>query len=154
MDDSSLQTPEPWLRLWAIRNREPESPEAVVEVHRIPLAFSGPADDPVIGDPGLTVVYKLEESPHEFVPCRFLIQMRSEGGNIVDTSATPLQLDADFAGTVVDLDLLTTVWNTDDDQFTQELWSGLAGSGASLPQSGDGAAGGRFHSFFEVVIPQ
>lgn len=82
---------------------------------------------------------------------RYLVQVRAENGSITDTGNPPKLLDADFGGTTLSQSLRDQIWNvTSQGQFSLEVWNSLSDTNATLP-SGDGKAGGQFHSWFEVL---
>jgi hypothetical protein len=150
MDEGGLQDPDPWLRFWAVTPLERGALDSPVAVHRIKLGFTGVQDPPAA--PGLfTVVYRLEQHPIEFFPGKYLVQMRSEGGLIVDADHG-LDLDAEFAGTRVSDQVLDAIWEVEDERFGPDLWNALTEAGPHLPRSGDGVPGGRFHASFEGVL--
>jgi hypothetical protein len=89
---------------------------------------------------------------------RFLVQIRAEGNAIVDTAApTPQLLDVEFEGTLLARPSpvpLEEIWKlTGARTFPQAVWDAFVDTGARLPQSGNGAEGGLFHSWFEVLGP-
>jgi hypothetical protein len=151
MRQSQLNAPDPWLRLVAIISSRPEvnAPSFAV---RIPLTYEGTENAPILGVAGVTEQYRIE------VPrivaattARYLVQIRAEADNIVDAAVPPLMLDADFAGTRLAPAQLDALWalngNAPADAATV---AALVSGAATLPQSGDGTPGGRFHSWFEV----
>jgi hypothetical protein len=148
MDAAQLAAPEPWLRVFVLHDRGPNE----ILVRRVALAHGGTAQQPVLGVTGITEVYGLRGlRPGDLKDARWLVLMRAEGGNIVDLGTPPQLLDAEFEGTRLSPPRLEEIWNLDDARtVAQDAWDGLVDTGAVLPQSGDGTAGGRFHSWFEV----
>jgi hypothetical protein len=149
MAEECLKESEKWLRVWEVRSFG----ENEIRVRRIPLAYEGPADDPVLPADGVTAIYRLEvESAEELLGARFLIQMRAEEDAIVDTGVPAQLLDADFNGTKVTKALLAKIWQVEDQEwFEQVLWDSLVDTGRPLP-SGDGEPGGHFHGWFAVAV--
>jgi len=134
-----------WLRIWQVTGGR--------QIGVRPVAFKLlDIADGFADQQGFTAIYALN-LPDPSVAARYLVQMRPVRGNIVDTSAAPLLLDADFAGTALTADLLNQIWQQTDQQFYgREVADALADTDATLPQSGDGVAGGFFHSWFGVAL--
>jgi hypothetical protein len=132
-----------WLRVWQITDH------GEILVRPLKLVFREMVDEPILGVEGFTVAYDLEvEEPGAYA--RYLVQIYAEADNIVDLSEPPLLLDAEFAGTKLSTEHLQRLWELDGEEwFTPEVWEALVDTGATLP-SGDGAEGGRFHSWFEI----
>jgi hypothetical protein len=152
MAEEQLKELEPWLALWQILSFGQNE----IQVRRLRLGYAGPVAGPILGESGFTEGYRvLEEPPADQATVRYLLQVRAEAGNIVDTSTPPLLLDADFAGTALEIELLDKIWEVSEvEMFGQEVWDALVDTGAVLPVSGDGAEGGRCHSWFEIVLAE
>jgi hypothetical protein len=147
MNEENLSEMSPWLRLWQIRSFG----ENEIRVMRLPLELADITKDSTIGVVGITAVYRiLVDEISELLNCRFLVQMRSRGGAIVDINTPPLQLDAEFNGSRLTGAQLNRIWDTDEEFMGQEIWDRLVDTGAVLPRSGDGAEGGNFNSWFGV----
>jgi len=148
MAAARLADPKPWLRLWGVRSTEANE----VLARGITLRYEGRSDAPVLGQAAFTAVYRLDAAVNEFMGARYIVQIRATADAIVDTATPPRLLDADFAGTNLNKQLLDDVWKiTRERRVPQEVWAGLVDTGAVLP-SGDRTAGGFFHSWFEVSI--
>jgi hypothetical protein len=122
---------------------------------RVLLGHDGTVPAPVLGVSGVTERYRCEVPGSLFrQPTRFLIQIDSRSGQIVEAGPPGLELDADFAGTRLtpaQLDaLFQLTGQAPSDQATFDALKTPSG-GATLPQSGNGTPGGRFHSWFEVL---
>jgi hypothetical protein len=149
MDPAQLGDPDPWLRAVVIQSRRAEA-----AARRVRLRHAGPAQQPELGADGFTEVYTLADlRPGELKDARWVVMMRAEGGNIVDTGAPPQLLDAEFAGARIDTRLADRLWDLPSDLtgVPPAVLAGLVDTGATLPQSGDGTAGGRFLSWFGVL---
>jgi hypothetical protein len=147
MNEEQLNEVDPWLRLWQIRSFGQNE----IRVRRLPLGLADITEDSIVGEAGITAVYRLlVDDIGELINCRFLVQMRSRGGAIVDTSTPPLQLDAEFNGTRLTGAQLNQIWDIDEQMMGQTIWDRLVDTGAVLPRSGDGVEGGNFNSWFEV----
>ncbi len=146
-----LAKPAGWLRISLVRSFGPGE----IEVRPLALQYAGPAAQPVIGMPGeFTEVFGLRSlQPGDLVKqeSRLLVQIRAANGNIVDI-ATPAQLlDAEFQGTRMGTGRRTEIFElTDVKRFPQDVWDAIGPTGATLPQSGDGAEGGEFISWFAI----
>lgn len=137
-----LQKPDDWLRVWRVWLAQNET-----QVHPITLTYDEPTATPIVGRGGMTYVYKLvDERPQS---ARYLVQMRAENDNIVDTNTPPLLLDPDFNGTQLHERYLKHIWESGEQSYPPEVWNKLAGQ-PHLVQFGDGTAGGHFHSWFEI----
>jgi len=147
MNEEQLKEMEPWLRLWQLRSFGQNE----IRVRRLPLELIDISEESILEQDGITAVYRLlVDDIGELVNCRFLVQMRSRSGAIVDTGTPPLQLDAEFVGTRLTAAQLNRIWDTDEEMMRQEIWDRLEDTGNTLPRSGDGREGGNFHSWFEV----
>jgi hypothetical protein len=147
MATSQLSQPDSWLR---IRQIELSGDIAVTgtRVGAVPLTFMGVNTPP--GETGITAVYQLPQLGQRLLNSRYLVQIRATDRSITDTGNPPRLLDADFGGTALSQTLRDQIWNvTSQGQFSLEVWNSLSDTGATLP-SGDGKAGGQFHSWFEV----
>jgi hypothetical protein len=70
----------------------------------------------------------------------------------VDTATPARLLDAEFGGTRLTAVERDAIWSlTQAQQFPQPVWDALIDTGERLPQSGDDAEGGQFHSWFAIV---
>jgi hypothetical protein len=142
LDAADLDAPDAWLRVWQLLQGEEG-----VELRKLelkPLEFVAP----ILGVDGITVAYGFEVDPFTG---RFLVQIRAARNAIVDRSSPPLQLDADFGGTNLELGVLNEIWNGKATSLDADAWDAFIDTGETLP-SGDGTAGGRFHSWFEVNV--
>jgi hypothetical protein len=153
MRASQVQAPDPWLRMWAIiKNPGGANVTTPFAAIRILLGHSGTVATPILGVSGVTEEYRAE------VPrivnaqeAHFLVQIEAKGGNIMDAGGAPLLLDAEFEGTkltAAQLDALFPLGGISP--VTAAEFAAYVGTGATLPQSGDGTPGGRFHSIFTV----
>ena len=150
---AQLQTPETWLRMYGFIRRGNVTVSLPPIVTRLKLAYAGPIATPVLGVSGVTEEYRVE-IPDVFLreDTRYLVQIRAAGGNIIEAGAPGLLLDAEFDGTKLTLPQLDKVWPVDDPTPTDiATFSSLTSGSQTLPQSGDGTPGGRFHSRFEVL---
>jgi hypothetical protein len=153
MRTSHLQAPEKWLRLFALMARD-RVVEANANIVAIPIAlgYAGPTNTPILGVSGATERFRADVPRELFRQVtRFLVQVDAQSGNITEANPPGLLLDAEFAGTKLVLAQLDKLWPitapTPSDLAT---FNALTNSGATLPESGDGVPGGRFHSWFEV----
>ncbi|MBE2222368.1 MAG: hypothetical protein IAF02_12545, partial [Anaerolineae bacterium] len=147
MNEAQLKEMEPWLRFWQIRSFGQNE----IRVRRMPLELTDITKDSILGEAGITAVYRLlVDDRDELLNGRFLVQMRSARGVITDTSTPPLQLDTELRGTRLTAAQLNAIWDTDEQMMGQEIWDRLVDTGAVLPRSGDGVEGGNFNSWFEV----
>ena len=148
LDQAAVEKPDDWLRCWLLRS--PGGDDESVALVRAPLTFSRSG-----GDGEFVAEYALELDVAQAVQGAGVVQIRAEGSSIVSAGSPPVLLDADFAGTQVPDELLDKLWEVDGQaSLPRALWDGLVDTGASLPQSGDGVAGGRFHSWFGLVSGQ
>ncbi|MBC7894664.1 MAG: hypothetical protein H7066_04580 [Cytophagaceae bacterium] len=151
MEQAHLAKPAGWLRVSLVRSFGQDE----IEVRPLALSYGGPAASPMMGTAGeFTEVFGLRSmQPDDLlkVESRFLVQIRAANGNIVDV-ATPKQLlDAEFQGTRMGINRRTEIFGlTDVKTFPQDVWDALGPTGATLPQSGDGAEGGEFISWLAV----
>jgi hypothetical protein len=149
MGQSQLDAPEPWARMVAITVRD----QRVFVATRIGLFYAGTEPAPTLGVSGVTERYRLEVPGALFrQPTRFLVQIDSRSGAIVEAGPPGLELDAEFAGTKLTAVQLDKLWQlTGQEPSDQATFDALQGGTATLPQSGDGTPGGRFHRWFEVL---
>ena len=152
MNETQLQQPDTWLRVW-----QAVSVESTFRVRRLQLTYQGVAQVPELGEKGLTVQYRTNPETVEAanIALSYIVQIRSidqNKNNITDTNKPPQALDADFQGTNLTQANLDELWNSTDSGFHSVTWAaGLAsGTGKPLP-SGDGQAGGVFHSWFKIA---
>jgi hypothetical protein len=164
MLDLHLQKPDAWLRAFIVR-RFGRAQRVAVRITPLRIAYAGPAPLPILPFSGFTEVYALRgledglpprgPNSEEALEVRFLVQMRADGNNIVDTATPPQLLDAEFRGTLLDQPTplaLEEIWaQTTEKTYGSQVWTQLADTGQQLPQSGNGSEGGWFHSWFEVV---
>jgi hypothetical protein len=149
MNEPQLGKPDPWLRVFMVRSFGQNE----IEVRRLNAAYGGPVPSPILPDAGFTELFAIRGMEPDMLRrgARFLVQMRAEGGNILDTGTPPQLLDAEFPGTRLTPVQLDEIWKATAPQgFPQAVWDGFVDTGARLPQSGDGTEGGIFHSWFEV----
>jgi hypothetical protein len=155
MRPTQLSAPDPWLRMYAFTSRaEDPAVNAPVLLTRINLRYAGTVTPGILNAAGVTEEYRLEVDPNQFPGLtRFLVQINAFGGNIVEAGGTGLMLDAEFRGTKLSLAQLDAIWpatgTTASDFGT---FSTIPGGPDTLPQSGDTIPGGRFHSWFEVLL--
>jgi hypothetical protein len=154
MNAVQLNAPDPWLRVYAFIQQS--SNLAVSQpplVRRILLSHIGPTGSPLIGISGVTEEYALEiPTALRRTDTRYLVQINAQSGNIVEAGPPGLLLDAEFDGTKLKLTQLDKIWPVDDATATDmNTFSALASGSQTLPQSGNGIPGGRFHSWFEVL---
>jgi hypothetical protein len=151
MAEPQLRRPDAWLRVFALRSFGQNE----IQATPWPLRYAGPTTTPTLGAPGITEVWALGNLPTEALDdelgVRFLVLVRAEAGSIVDTASPPLLLDAEFGGTQLTRARLEDIWElTGPRWYPQAVWDALVDTGAVLPQSGDGAEGGTFESWFQV----
>jgi hypothetical protein len=153
MRQAQLGKPDAWLRLYALVRKGDSGTNDTVVAQRIPLAYGGTVSSPLLGVGGVTERYDAKVPAALFrMPVRFLVQIDAQGGNIVEAGAPNLLLDAEFAGTRLTQEQLDKLWPlTDSAASDVATFNALASGSATLPQSGDGTPGGRFHSWFEVL---
>jgi hypothetical protein len=167
MSGDNLSDPDPWLRLWQVISQDEGTPVMVtrVELTRLTSGGTSPLSDSedvsyglpegVVPDPNIA-----------FPPMSFLLMIESEQDRIVDVQQ--VMLDADYAGTKLQfsatglwrgdlthtITLLQALWDmppNDLRQFEASILDQLSNTTApSLPFSGDGVSGGRFHSWFTL----
>lgn len=149
MRQAELNAPDPWLRMVAITLRD----QRVFVAMRVLLAYAGTVAAPTLGVSGVTERYRCEVPGALFrEPTRFLVQIDSRAGQIVEAGPPGLELDAEFAGTQLTAVKLDELWKiTGQEPSDQATFDALKSGAATLPQSGDGTPGGRFHSWFEVL---
>jgi hypothetical protein len=149
MRPEQLDAPEPWLRLWRLRSLGQNE----IEVQPLAIGHAGTTDAPILGEDGITHIYKIDLDPNDSARARYLVQIRAAGNAIQNTANPPLQLDAEFVGSDLRDADLDRIWDIAAREFVeQEIWDRFVDSGATLPQSGDGTEGGRFHSWFQVQL--
>jgi hypothetical protein len=148
MRQAQLNNPDPWLRMVAVAERDQR-----FTATRILMAYAGTEPAPTLGVSGVTERYRLEVPGELFRQrTRYLVQIDSKSGVIIEAGPPGLELDADFAGTMLDPTRLKDLWQlTGQVPSDQVTFDALKSGVATLPQSGDGTAGGRFHSWFEVL---
>jgi hypothetical protein len=149
MRQAQLESPEPWMRMVAVTLRDQRTFVAM----RIGLFYAGNEPAPTLGVSGETERYRCELPVALFrAPTRFLVQIDSRVGAIVEAGPPGLELDADFAGTRLTQVQLDTLWQlTGQEPSDQATFDALKNGPDTLPQSGEGTPGGRFHSWFEVL---
>ncbi|HEY7619991.1 MAG TPA: hypothetical protein VH834_09470 [Solirubrobacteraceae bacterium] len=166
--DARLQSPDPWLRAWALLG-----PNAAgeVAVERIPLLLDRPAfDGAFAGSEGSTAIYRagpgggaqpvnvlaaIREALANGAGARLLVQIRAEdaGTGPVDESTPAELLDAEFTATGLDMGTLDKIWNTTS-STVRDIWDHIPVPPGAPPDSlpsGEGHEGGRLHSYFEVT---
>ena len=120
---------------------------------RLLLAYDGTVADPIPGVSGVTESYRIK-LPGEFgrLDTRYLIQMDPSGGGITESGGAGLMLDAKFDGTKLSLTQLDNLWPLTGSAATDAATlTALTNGSMTLPQSGDGTPGERFHSWLEVI---
>jgi hypothetical protein len=166
MKAAEVQAPDDWLRLFAVYSLGQNE----IRVVRMKLAYNRLEPNPQIPGPGSTAVYRVDKKQITKVDqeasrpthgtkaeIKFLVQIRSGGGSQIHDASPPGDLlDADFAGTGLNSAQLDDVWTVPigtPKTYGQALWDDLVLDGGQLP-SGNGTAGGRFHSFFTYLRSQ
>ena len=140
MDTDQMEEPEPWLRIFALHDRG----EIVVRRLEITLV------DESIFPSKETVVYALEQEPEDEA-VRYLVLIQADDEDIMSADDPRRLLDADFAGSDLERELLMELWRLEDrHSFGRDIWEALVDTGETLPRSGDGNAGGLFHSWFQL----
>ena len=148
---TSLAQVDDWLRVWQVQVRGPED----ALIHRVQVASAGQPAPAVLRSSGVTESFALSDVldlQQNELPWRFLVQLRAQNDLVLDTANQAL--DADFQGTQLTTDLLDAVWAlaTDDvSPLVNQVWAGLADTFVRTARSGDGQAGGQWHSTFEVM---
>ena len=148
---ASLAQVDDWLRVWQIQVRGPED----ALIHRVQVAPAGQPALAVLRSSGVTESFTLNDVldlQQNELPWRFLVQLRAENDVVLDTAG--LALDADYQGTQLTADLLDAVWALAEDNMSplvDQVWAGLADTFVRAARSGDGQAGGQWHSYFEVM---
>lgn len=137
-----------WLRVWQVEDQG----EIIVRPLEMGLME---LTDQFLDTQGFTAVYALRVEAVE-LPARYLIQMNARAGNITDESAPPLLLDAEFNGTRLTGAQRNRIWTIDEETVfgERDIWERLVDTGATLPQTGDGNEGGRFHGWFGAFVEQ
>jgi hypothetical protein len=150
MNPYALEKPSPWLRVFHIGAPY----HGGVQVAPLAIRYAGPAQVPVLPEHGFTEVFGILGLQAGVTPSgRYLVLIRAEAGNILDTSAPPLLLDAEFGGTKLPPQTLDDIWKLAQPHAAgQAVWDALVDTGARLPQSGNDVEGGLFHSWFEVTL--
>ena len=75
--------------------------------------------------------------------------MRSAGAEISSGATPSAELDADYPGTKLDDDQLARLWDTEVDTLDATFLQALVATDKA-PPSGDGTAGGTWHSIFGI----
>ena len=154
MRQSDLQKPDTWLHMFAfIARGSNQSVGSTNVAFRLLLAYDGTVADPIPGVSGVTESYRIE-LPGEFgrLDTRYLIQMDPSGGGITESGGAGLMLDAKFDGTKLSLTQLDNLWPLTGSAATDAATlTALTNGSMTLPQSGDGTPGERFHSWLEVI---
>jgi hypothetical protein len=162
MDETRLQQPDPWLRAWILR---PPNDDGDVAINRIPLELARTTDQPFLGLSGFTAVFRIPGGsggpvthlpshlpPGDDAGLRVLVQIRADDattGPVDRSTPTGQLLDAEFAGSGLTGPTLDKIWPATT-TTVRDIWNSIPGGTGQLP-SGDGAEGGRLHSFFEVT---
>ena len=162
MDSGRLGDPDPWLRAWIVAPPNADGASAVV---RLPLLLDHTTNQPFGGTNGFTAVYRIRGGQKAMSmmsrqvavaagdsAIRVVLQIRADDAatQIVDTEAPAVLLDADFAATGIDAATLDKLWAADE-TTVRDLWTSIPPAGGGTLPSGDGTAGGRLHSYFEVT---
>ncbi len=148
---ASLGQVDDWLRVWQVQARAPGD----VLIHRVQVLSSGPPATAMLQGSGVTAGFALSDVldlQQNELRWRFLVQIRAENDLALDI--TNQALDADYQGTQLTADLLDAVWALPGDDISplgDQVWAGLADSFVRQARSGDGQAGGLWHSYFEVA---
>lgn len=153
MSKAQLDNPPPWLRVFEFRSQgqnEIAIKPLKVEHQAPPFPF------PPAPAAGVTEVFNLggvtPPSANEPLGRRYLVLVRAEANNIVDTSTPPLLLDAEYTGTQHTSAQLDQVWNLTGQVVNQPqaFWDNFVTTPGTLP-SGDEHEGGRFRGWFHVA---
>lgn len=146
MNQAQLKEMPAWLRVFAAHSQGQNE----IIVRRVAISYDGPAPQGgMLGTPGFPESYALRDlQPVELRDGRLIVMIHAESGNIVDTNTPAQLLDAEFRGSKLPVAQQDAIWQVTTPQvFPQSVWDALVDSGAVLPQSGDGAEGGRFDSW-------
>jgi hypothetical protein len=144
MNASHLDNPDTWLGVYWFR---PEGNAGTIR--RLMTALAVPAASTA----NVPLRFQLKDLEIRAASARYLILIRAENGNITAASPSGVLLDADFAGTLLSHQRLAQLWAMKPGDQVAAIANvdkaNFAPVSATLP-SGDGAAGGVFHSFFTV----
>lgn len=147
MNEEQLRQPDAWLRVWQILTQV----GTTSRLRRIQLSYTGAVETPGSTGKGFTAQYQLNTDSRE--PC--VVQIRPIDNNtnlLTDTDTPPQVLDADFQGTNLTLANLDELWSFTDFEFRSVSWEASLASDTGKPlPSGNGEAGGLFHSWFNVA---
>jgi hypothetical protein len=158
MSDERLKQPAPWLRMWLV---SPPNADGVSIVQRIPIELDRIENVTAVydwtGDGASTAEnLRIVTEGQDIQSARALVQMRAEDDSvqIVDQSAPPILLDADFTATGISAGTLEKLWSEKKAKTqVRNLWDQFPpGPAADSLPSGDGTAGGRLNSYFEVTL--
>jgi hypothetical protein len=140
-----------WVRVWHLPAAyQPGQPLGTVAV----LAAQTLIVPAILGSPGTAIEISLSAAdlPVGVAEARFLVQIRTDPAVPSPITDDGQPVDADFAGSGLPLDLLQAIWDTGACGDTAVRANAAAPTGVALP-SGDGKAGGIFHSWFDVIQP-
>lgn len=137
MLDADLADPDAWLRAWGI----PPAAQDQARIVRLKVFRTDQGD-------GTGAAYGLDGDV-PFPGATVVVVMRSSGAEISSTTTPSAELDADFAGTKLDPDQLARLWDTDVDTVDATFLDALVATDKT-PPSGDGTAGGTWHSIFGI----
>ena len=151
MRSADLTAVDKWLRLFVIYHNDGIATHVTpTMVCKVPLTYSGSITQAasILSANGACEEFKAGQAPAPFLGSRFVLMMRASTSEIMSDEASPVLLDPDFAGTTLNTAQLDQLWAIAGGANASFL-AGLAPSGPNLP-SGDGTAGGQFHSFFAI----
>lgn len=151
MKEDALKNPDFWLRVWQAHQ---DSVAGKLVLQQIKIKFNGSSQQPMLGIPGSTYAYRLDDTYDVRASARWLVQIMAQGSNIVDMQDH--LLSAEFAGTDLDSSQLDDIWDKDEiayiGQDAQDVWNAISGNNPpDLPSGAPDKSGGRFHSWFEIA---
>jgi hypothetical protein len=121
-----------------------------IVIRPVELGLAEVKEESILGQKGVTAVYKLGVEPEQ--PARYVVLMRARSNNIMSDEPEPKLLDAEFRGTRLTGAQVKLLWEATGEmvQPNDAIWQALPGSDATLPKSGDGNLGGNYDSWFEI----
>ncbi|MEO5817971.1 MAG: hypothetical protein ABIT20_22070 [Gemmatimonadaceae bacterium] len=155
MDVGQLKTPTPWLRVYGVTRPTNTSVSLPPQVTRLQIGYAGAIGAPALGSVGgVTEEYRVDVTPAlRRSDTRFLVLIDASAGNIIEAGPPGLLLDAEFNGTKLTTKQIDKLWDVDTTPTATDnaTFANIASDTQTLPQSGNGIPGGRFHSWFEVL---
>jgi hypothetical protein len=121
-----------------------------IVIRPVELGLAEVKEESILGQKGVTAVYKLGVEPEQ--PARYVVLIRARSNNIMSDEPEPKLLDAEFRGTRLTGAQVKLLWEATGEmvQPNDAIWQALPGSDATLPKSGDGNPGGNYDSWFEI----